>query len=379
MNAILVVATVQSWFLAALVARRRDRRLSDTVLAVWLVLMGMHTGLYYVLPRVGTTLPWVSALNSAFPFLQGPMLYFYVDTLTGSRRRLRASYVGHLLPAAAFVAYPWWALPATPIGAHGGTRTVHIFSVSSFFTGLLLLSVPVYIVWSLFLIGRYRQRLTRAVSTSDRIDLGWLRTLVAGLGFVWVVVLGTFLARALAGGDSAHAPTHLVFWAVALFVYAIGYQAFRQRHFVTERVAEIMETAPPPGGKYEKSGLPEAEARRLHQRLLRLMETERPWRDDALDLPALAAALDASPNHVSQVLNGHEGRSFYDFVNGYRVAAVKNRLAEVGEEASSLLEIALACGFRSKATFNRIFKRHTGLTPSQYRAGAPSSSSLSLK
>ena len=297
------------------------------------------------------------------------MLYFYVDTLTGSRRRLRGSYLGHLLPAAAFVAYQWWALPAISAGAHGGTRTVHIFSVSSFFTGLLLLSVPVYITWSLFLIGRYRQRLTGAVSTSDRIDLGWLRTLVAGLGFVWVVVLGTFFARALAGGGSTHAPTHLVFWAVALFVYAIGYRAFRQRHFVTGPVAEIMKTTPPAGGKYQKSGLPEAEARRLHERLLRLMETERPWRDDGLDLPALAAALDASPNHVSQVLNGREGKSFYDFVNGYRVAAVQERLAEGGEDASSLLEIALACGFRSKATFNRIFKQHTGLTPTQYRAG----------
>ena len=113
MSAILLVATAQSWFLAALVARRRDRRLCDTVLVAWLVLMGMHTGLYYVLPRVGADLPWVSALNSAFPFLQGPMLYVYVDTLTGSRRRLRASYLGHLLPAAAFVAYQWWALPAT--------------------------------------------------------------------------------------------------------------------------------------------------------------------------------------------------------------------------------------------------------------------------
>ena len=64
----------------------------------------------------------------------------------------------------------------------------------------------------------------------------------------------------------------------------------------------------------------------------------------------------------------HEGKSFYDFVNGYRVAAVKERLADQGEGPSSLLDVALACGFRSKATFNRIFKQHTGLTPTQYRA-----------
>jgi AraC-like DNA-binding protein len=368
MSAILVVATVQSWFLAALVASRRDRRLWDTVLVVWLGLMGLHTGLYYVLPRLEVSLPWVSALNSAFPFLQGPMLYFYVDTLTASRRRLPTSFLWHLLPAAAFVAYQAWILPTTPAGAHGGTRTLHIFSVSGFFTGLLLLSVPVYIAWSLLLIRRYRRRLAQAVSASEHIDLGWLRTLVGGLGLVWVVVLGTFLVRAAVGGDTAHVPTHLVFWALALFVYAIGYQAFRQRQFVSEPVAEILKAPPPDGAKYLKSGLSEAEARDLHERLLGVMEGERPWRDDSLDLPGLAAVLDTSANHVSQVLNGLEGRSFYDFVNGYRVAAVKERLADQGEGPSSLLDVALACGFRSKATFNRIFKQHTGLTPTQYRA-----------
>jgi AraC-like DNA-binding protein len=365
MSAILVVATVQSWFLAALVASRRDRRLPDILLTVWLGLMGLHTGLYYVLSWLQVSLPWVSAINSAFPFLQGPMLYFYVDALTGSRRRLRVSYAWHLLPAAAFVAYQLWFLASQQEATPVSTRTVHIFSVSPLFTTLLLLSVPVYVAWSLVLIRRYRQRLAEAVSTAERVDLGWLRTLVAGLGFVWVVVLGTFLASAVTGRSSAHAPTYFVFWAVALFVYALGFQAFRQRQFVSEPVAQILHGAT--GEKYLKSGLPEGAARELHQRLLRFMETDRPWLDDSLDLPALAAALDASANHVSQVLNTLERRSFYDFVNSYRVAAVKERLAREGVGSSSLLETALACGFRSKATFNRIFKQHTGLTPTQYR------------
>ena len=367
MSTILVVATVQSWFLAALVAGRRDRRLSDDVLVVWLTLMGLHTGLYYLLHRAELSLPWVSALNSAFPFLQGPLLYFYVDTLTGSRRRPRASYAWHILPATAFVGYGAWFL-SSPAGPAAATRTVHIFSVSGVFTTVLLLSVPVYIAWSLVLIGAYRRRLTDAVSTSDRIDLGWLRTLVAGLGCVWLVVLGTFVAQTAGGGEPGRASTHLVFWAVALFVYAIGYQAYRQRQFISEPVADILSSPPPVDGKYLKSGLPETEARELHRRLLRFMDEERPHLDDSLDLPALAAALDVSANHVSQVINGYEGKSFYDFVNHYRVAAVTQRLAADAERRSNVLEIALACGFRSKATFNRIFKQHTGATPTQYRS-----------
>ncbi len=247
---------------------------------------------------------------------------------------------------------------------------MHIFAVSRFFTAVLLASVPAYVAWSLWLIGVYRRRLADAVSTSDRIDLSWLRTLVAGLGWVWLVVLGAFVARTAAGSGSGGAPTHAVFWALAVFVYAIGYQAFRQRHFVSGPVAEMLKASgpDPASTKYLKSGLSEAAARNLHERLLRFMETEKPWLDDSLDLPAFAAALDAPVNHVSQVVNGYEQRSFYDFVNGYRVAAVTERLAADSQRRVSVLEIALACGFRSKATFNRIFKQHTGVTPTQYRA-----------
>jgi AraC-like DNA-binding protein len=367
MSAILVVATVQSWFLAALVASRRSERLADRVLVAWLALMGLHTGLYYVMPRVPVDLTWVSALNSAFPFLQGPFLYVYADTLTSGRRQLRPSDLWHLVPAAAFVLYQGWFLSTPPEAATAGSRTVHIFAVSRLFTAVLLLSVPAYAAWSLRLIGAYRRRLTDTVSTSDRIDLSWLRTLVAGLAGVWLVVLGAFLARAVAGGASGSAPTHVVFWALAVFVYAIGYQAFRHRHFVSAPVAEILETPASTGAKYLKSGLSEPEARAVHERLLRFMETEKPWLDDALDLPTLAAALDAPANHVSQVLNGYERKSFYDFVNGYRVAAATERLAADSERQSSVLDIAFGCGFRSKATFNRIFKLHTGVTPTQYR------------
>jgi len=370
MSAILAVATVQSWFLAALLAMRRDRRPSDGVLVLWLALLGAHTGVYYAQQLAPIAPSWVTTASSAFPFLQGPLLYFYVDTATSGRRRPRASYAWHLIPALCFLAYLRWFLSSDGAPqAPGGVRTLHILSVSRFFSTVLLLSVPGYVVWSLVAIRRYRRRLAETVSTSDRINLSWLRTLVAGLGFVWVAVIAVFLIRSATLGRPAQAPTHLVFWALAVFVYAIGFQAFRQRHVVSGPVAALLEVRAPGAAKYLKSGLPEPEARELHQRLLRHMEVEKPYLDDALDLPGLAEALGTSPNHVSQVINGDEGRSFYDFVNGYRVEAVKKRLVGDPEHRLNLLEVATACGFRSKATFNRVFKQHTGVTPGQFREG----------
>lgn len=67
--------------------------------------------------------------------------------------------------------------------------------------------------------------------------------------------------------------------------------------------------------------------------------------------------------------------SFYDYINRYKVNAFKERVKK-GARHLKLMAIAYESGFHSKATFNRIFKRHTGYTPSQYRPMIEESSDL---
>ena len=68
------------------------------------------------------------------------------------------------------------------------------------------------------------------------------------------------------------------------------------------------------------------------------------------------------------IFTDDSGLNFNDFVNEKRVASVI-QMMEKGEHANlNLLGIGLDCGFNSKATFNRAFKKYTGLTPNQYIA-----------
>jgi AraC-like DNA-binding protein len=62
---------------------------------------------------------------------------------------------------------------------------------------------------------------------------------------------------------------------------------------------------------------------------------------------------------------GH--RNFVDFVNRYRLAETKAALIDPAQEAVPILTIALDAGFQSIGPFNRAFKAHTGMTPSEYR------------
>jgi AraC-like DNA-binding protein len=66
------------------------------------------------------------------------------------------------------------------------------------------------------------------------------------------------------------------------------------------------------------------------------------------------------------VINQREGKHFYDFVNTYRIEEFKEMIAARKNLQFTLLSIALDCGFSSKTSFNRYFKKATGQTPSEY-------------
>ena len=94
------------------------------------------------------------------------------------------------------------------------------------------------------------------------------------------------------------------------------------------------------------------------------MDSQKPYLDPDLTLNSLANLLDIPPHHLSQIINQFEEQNFNDFVNKYRVDEFIDRASQVSH--LSFLGIALDSGFNSKSTFNTVFKKHKGATPSQF-------------
>ena len=103
-----------------------------------------------------------------------------------------------------------------------------------------------------------------------------------------------------------------------------------------------------------------------NKNLLKQITKEAYYTESTLSLNELAQKLDISPNYLSQIINEKEGKNFFDFINAFRVAEFKRLIAIQKNQQYTLLALAYDCGFNSKSSFNRSFKKHTGLTPSQY-------------
>lgn len=81
----------------------------------------------------------------------------------------------------------------------------------------------------------------------------------------------------------------------------------------------------------------------------------------------LASRLGVTNHNISQALNETAGKSFYDYVNDYRLRDFQKLLADPGKKHFTILALGMESGFNSKASINRIFKKQLGETPREYQ------------
>ena len=118
--------------------------------------------------------------------------------------------------------------------------------------------------------------------------------------------------------------------------------------------------------KYKTNRLTEEECKELHKKLVAYVEREKPYINPDLKMGDLASALDTSSHSLSYLLNQYLNQSYYDFINEYRVTQFKKMVADSQYSRYTLTALAELCGFSSRASFFRSFKKSTGVTPNEY-------------
>jgi len=118
---------------------------------------------------------------------------------------------------------------------------------------------------------------------------------------------------------------------------------------------------------YKNSSLTPEKRKELKEKILVYLKQEKPFLDPEMTQSKLASKLDISSHHFSEVLYYNIEQNFYKFINSYRVSEAQELIKNANYKNSKIMTIAYDSGFKSKTTFNRLFKSYTGLTPSEYR------------
>lgn len=120
-------------------------------------------------------------------------------------------------------------------------------------------------------------------------------------------------------------------------------------------------------GKYQNSGLTERFSIELRDKLILLLSNEEVYRKSDLTLDDISEKLDTSRHNTSQVINEHFGVSFFELLNKYRMEKAKEIFKADSQENLSIFDVAIEVGYNNRTTFNKAFKKSTGLTPTEFR------------
>ena len=118
--------------------------------------------------------------------------------------------------------------------------------------------------------------------------------------------------------------------------------------------------------KYATSALDPKDYSQILSRAEALMQSEQLYLQKSINIGALAKKLDTNSKYISQAINHELGKSFTDFLNGYRVEEAKQQLLDPKNSNLTLEAVGALAGFGSKSAFFGAFKKHTGQTPAQF-------------
>lgn len=383
-----LLGSAQGFFLAlALFSSPSGNRLANRYLGALTIVFALAL-IDYFLDITGLRDPYIQLRTLLWPkeFLYGTLIYFYVRELTQpSHHKLRGKQWLHFLPTFLHAMVAWSLLLLSPqrqtaiLGettGNGLPDDLLAWLLADFELWTVIAQLTIYLIICFQLLHQHRQRIEKNFSFTEKISLNWLRSLLIGIVVVYVI----WLVEELISDWLDLALTFDIALALSMviLIYTMGYLGLRQPIIFSkstadqsgEKTAGAEQTYVAQGQtpeKYKNSPLSPDLSKALLGELLEVMQSETPYLDNQLSLPQLADRLNVSVNYLSQVINEQRNQNFFDFINSYRIDQAKQLLVNPQSDIKNILSIALESGFNSKSAFYNAFKKHTGMTPGEYR------------
>ncbi|MBK8301311.1 MAG: AraC family transcriptional regulator [Chitinophagaceae bacterium] len=327
------------------------------------------------------------------PFQQlyfiGPVIFFYVQSLLNPSFRFGKKEWLHLLPGILYLLFSIIMVVTDKLVlkkyyflANGQDPDFDTWYQLTGFASMLF-----YFFLSLRYYNLYKKLIVQVVSYAELVSFRWVRNFLVAFLIMLFVKIVFFILEEIT--DLSYWDTWWYFLVFAILFYYIAISGYANSvetkvafkpHLLTYRPTLLLNYSP--SLTLTESVTEEAEIIAIEPaskenaadevltewkpKLLGLLQEEKIYEDPELTLTQVAKQLQSNPSFISMVVNRGFGLNFNDFINQFRIEAVKEMLKKGEHKKQTLLGIAYECGFNSKATFNRAFKKVTGLTPKEW-------------
>lgn len=350
---------------------KKSKKRSDYLFLSWIAVVLIQITFYLItIYHFELTSLW-AILAFGLPLLGAPLLFLYIESLTDytfSWKRMLFHLSIYPIYVLLFFAYQETNDIETKALNGFLNFSEEPNSWTQYYAIPLAISGLLYFFWGLALLRKHKRTIVNLFSFDEQINLRWLNYVVYSYLILFAlasfVIFGSIHFQLFAM-ENAFA---LVGILLSLTLLAFGFYGSRQTAIFSNNQSQIFRSiAETPTASYSKSGLNQNKIEDLARRLSQHIEQQKPYLNEDLNLNILAEQCSMQPSQLSQVINQQYQKNFYDFVNQYRVEEAKKRLRSSDYDHLSVLGIAFDCGFKSKSSFNRYFKKYTGISPSAFK------------
>lgn len=364
----------QALIAVILILTKKPLRIAYIILCVLIIVFAVLFGLdilqhYNIIPAKR------SVISLCLTMLFAPLFYLYSKYITRNFDEFNRRDYLHVLPSLLLLSI-FLFLKALP--SNNSVPFLALFEkykwIKIAYGFIFQILFIVYTISALKIVIRFKKQTKHYYSfNSYKISLNWLIAMIVLFFFIIALII---ISSIVYEKNNFYSDVIIFRHLTELFyVYILGVWGFNQNQLNSEiepvsinNDELLIEDLA--SGKYQKSGLKSDDVKNHLETLMHCMQDSEVWKDTELSISKLANQTSIPKYHISEVLNAHLGKSFYVFVNEYRIEYAKKLLMDKKYNNWSILAIAYECGFNSKAAFNSFFKKQTQLTPSEFKKSA---------
>ncbi len=358
LETLILLGSLQGLIISVVLFASKNSRQSNRILAVLIFLMSLACfNLYMTGSTWYSHSPIIIFLSNFIPMIiimpVGPLIYFYVRSFTDPAFKFNKKYRIHFYPVL--------------------IDLVPYLTALFYVTGLIFKFLPKNDApWGHFIdqydvysdiprwlsVSIYLWVANKYLKSHSQPIIPWLKQFVrmfTAFQVIWLCYLIPYVIPRFSNRLVDFFDWYPVYIPMTVLIYWLGIKGY------------IVSQAQNENHRHRKSSqLDRQLSEALVERLKKVMEEEKPWMDPALNLSMLSTHTGIPAKTISAVLNQHLNKSFNEFINSYRIAAIKSRLLSSTNKNLTIAGLAYECGFNSQPTFQRAFKNIQGESPSEF-------------
>jgi AraC-like DNA-binding protein len=377
MDIVSAIASVNALIIAFFLYKRKEQKTSIKILSIWSIAFAIHFSTPFFIERD------LFFSGAYWGFIIGivttshtPFLFVYTNSLADKNFKFNFKNLWHF---GFILIYILSFIPLFLLGKEKHLELVYEkqgLAYQAFLPLITVLFCQVYfLIRTTIVLIKHQHNIKHEFSYEKKVDLAWIKRIV--LGFAVLIVL-SFIAYAMVSANiiSINTMDYSIIVVNMIIYFYIAYSGYQQKDVYKPEKPDIQKSIvkknKPVSRKktqsltQEKLGV-SSNQDPIIEELLDVMEKEKLYLNHELTLGDLANQLNVHAHQLSKVINENLHKNFFEFVNEFRIQEFKRLVANPKHKHISILGLAMDAGFNSKASFNRIFKNSTGLTPSEFR------------